>query len=101
MSSPLLDHYYASLERFFFEHPSDPERLIAEHPSWNVRPDRLAIYGRFVTGHVRKTLSKVFSGCKALTPDDVWSSWVDAYYRRRPAKHFRVNQIGAELIQTL
>ena len=92
MSTPFLDRYYASLERFFFEYPTEPARLIAEYPDCGISAERLAIYGRFVTGHVRRTIGEVFSACRALTPDAVWEGWTSAYYQRRPAKHYRLNR---------
>ena len=41
-----MDAFYSSMERYFVEHPFDPERLLAEHAGWNAHPERLAISTR-------------------------------------------------------
>jgi hypothetical protein len=82
---------------YVFEHPRDPERLVERFEGWEADPKRVAIYGRFVLGHVASTLEKVYPACHEATPADVWARWLPLYYARRPASsRHELNELAVD-----
>jgi hypothetical protein len=80
------------MERFFLEHAEEPEWLLERFPGWDAAPERLAIYGRFVPGHVRRVTNTVFKACRRLVPEETWEAWLDGYYATQPAGvDYRIN----------
>jgi hypothetical protein len=83
--SEFLDTFFSSMSEYVFEHPGDPQPLIAQFAGWNVAPERLAIYGRFVQAHVRGVLGLVYAGSKRASNPEDWVRWGRSYYATRPA----------------
>ncbi len=54
-------------------------------------PDRLAIYRRFVDGHIKKVLAKDYRITRSILPPDVWQRLVDDYFHERPASSWELN----------
>jgi hypothetical protein len=90
---PGLRHFFDSMADFLAE-PSHQERLRAAHPGWDAPPSRVAIYGRFVRGHVRETLEKLYPLVQERVGPERWDQLVEGYTATRPARHFEVNQLG-------
>ncbi len=90
-----LGRFFAAMDRYLHEHPDQPERLVAQFPEWSVDPRRVGIYGRFVQEYVHDVLDKLFPVCAAAAGEARWRSLCQAYYPRRTAGHFELNQVGA------
>ncbi len=57
---------------------------------------RLAIYHRFVSGHVRNVLEKNFAVLVSLFPKQVWDMIVPEYFRSHPSDSYELNANGAQ-----
>ncbi|MCY1045834.1 DNA-binding domain-containing protein [Corallococcus sp. bb12-1] len=93
---PELKHFFDSMEEYLAGPPGAEglSKLSASHPGWDVAPERMALYGQFVRGHVRSTLEKLFPLTrKAVTPA-AWDALVEGYTRTRPARHYELNRLG-------
>ncbi|RKG58291.1 DUF2063 domain-containing protein [Corallococcus sp. AB011P] len=91
-----LKHFFDSMDAYLSGPPGAEGllKLSSSHPGWDVDPERMALYGQFVRGHVRSTLEKLFPLTrKAVTPD-AWDALVDGYTRTRPARHYELNRLG-------
>ncbi|AFE04683.1 hypothetical protein COCOR_02503 [Corallococcus coralloides DSM 2259] len=91
-----LKHFFDSMDAYLAGPPGAEGllKLSASHPGWDVDPERMALYGQFVRGHVRSTLEKLFPLTrKAVTPE-TWDALVDGYTRTRPARHYELNRLG-------
>ncbi|RMG09521.1 MAG: DUF2063 domain-containing protein [Planctomycetota bacterium] len=85
MTSPSLAEFFSTMERFLVERPREPTWLVERFPGWKARPERLAIYGRFVEGHVRRVTASVYPACRELLGEERWDSLLADYYLTRPA----------------
>ena len=92
---PGLKHFFDSMGAYFAR-PGAPslERLFAEHPGWDARQGRVAIYGDFVRGHVRGVLEKVFPLVRGAVTPETWSALVEGYTLTRPARHHELNHLA-------
>ncbi|RKH17537.1 DUF2063 domain-containing protein [Corallococcus sp. AB030] len=91
-----LKHFFDSMDAYLAGPPGAEGllKLSASHPGWDVDPERMALYGQFVRGHVRSTLEKLFPLTrKAVTPE-AWDALVGGYTRTRPARHYELNRLG-------
>ncbi|MBK9071891.1 MAG: putative DNA-binding domain-containing protein [Myxococcales bacterium] len=61
--------------------------------TWQVPPERVAIYAQFVAAHVRTVLDKDFS-CLAAVLGASWEDVASAYVRDVPATHYELNEAG-------
>lgn len=96
--SEALRGFFASASAYFADPgPAALATFLARHPGWEAAPDRVALYGAFVRGHVEGTLGKLFPGVRALAGPEAWAALVRAFYARRPATHYGLNRLGAEL----
>ena len=57
-----------------------------------VDPGRLAIYQRFVRGHVDDVLDHDFPMVRALVPEASWQALQDGYFAAHPAGHWELNR---------
>lgn len=57
---------------------------------------RLAVYHRFVSGHVRNVLEKNFAVLVSLFPKQAWDSIVPEYFRSHPSDSYELNANGAQ-----
>lgn len=55
-------------------------------------PARLAIYRRFIAGHVRTALDKNFPVLAALLGPERWAALGEAFYAERPPSHWELNE---------
>ncbi len=60
-----------------------------------VAPGRLAIYRRFVRGHVRSAVAANFGLTRAATAPAAWDALVDRYVDAHPAHHWRLDDAAA------
>ena len=61
--------------------------------TWQVPPERVAIYAQFVAAHVRTVLDKDFA-CLAAVLGASWHEVASAYVRDVPATHYELNEAG-------
>ncbi len=68
-------------------------RLSAEAaaPRIGVRPDRLAIYQRFVKGHILRTLAKDYPMTKALMGEALFDRLSERYFEAHPPRSWELN----------
>lgn len=79
----------------YFGHAQDADSLKAAFPGWEAATGRVQIYGRFVDGHVRTTLEKLYPVVREVLGEERWSELARGYDALRPATHFEMNQLGA------
>ncbi|TSC23343.1 DUF2063 domain-containing protein [Corallococcus sp. Z5C101001] len=91
-----LKHFFDSMETYLAGPPGAEgvSALAATHPGWVVDPERMALYGQFVRGHVRSTLEKLFPLTRKAVSADAWDGLVEGYTRTRPARHHELNRLG-------
>lgn len=90
---PGLQHFFDSMADYLAD-PSRQERLHAAYPGWDASPSRVAIYGRFVLGHVSTTLEKLYPLTLASVGPERWKQLVDRYTATRPGRHHEMNRMG-------
>ena len=90
---PGLRHFFDSMADYFAD-SSRLEQLRAAHPGWDAPDSRVAIYGRFVRGHVSSALEKLYPFTKAGVGPEAWTQLVDAYTATRPGRHYEFNSLG-------
>ncbi|RKH50519.1 HvfC/BufC N-terminal domain-containing protein [Corallococcus llansteffanensis] len=93
---PSLKHFFDSMDAYLAGPPGAEglSRLSAAHPGWDVAPERMALYGQFVRGHVRSTLEKLFPLTRQAVTAQAWDALVEGYTRTRPARHHELNRLG-------
>ena len=93
---PALKHFFDSMDAYLAGPPGAEgvSTLSASHPGWDVDPERMALYGQFVRGHVRSTLEKLFPLTRRAAAPEAWDALVEGYTRTRPAKHHEINRLG-------
>ncbi|MFP2930599.1 DUF2063 domain-containing protein [Pyxidicoccus sp. 3LG] len=92
---PGLKHFFDSMGAYFARPGAESlERLYAEHPGWDARRERVALYGDFVRGHVRGVLEKVFPLVRNAVGPEAWGALVEGYTLTRPARHHELNHAG-------
>lgn len=91
---PELSEFFSSMDAYFRD-SRQLQALRARFPGWDASPSRLAVYGRFVDGHVQGTLEKLFPLTRSVMSAEQWARIVRAYYETAPAQHFEINQLGA------
>jgi uncharacterized protein len=90
---PGLRHFFDSMADYVAD-TSRLEQLRAAHPGWDAPDSRVAIYGRFVRGHVNSALEKLYPFTKAGVGPEAWTQLVDAYIATRPGRHYEYNSLG-------
>ncbi|SET58236.1 DNA-binding domain-containing protein [Stigmatella erecta] len=90
---PGLRHFFDAMADFLAA-PSGLERLRASHPGWDEAPSRVALYGEFVSHHVRATLAKLYPYTQASVGPEGWTALLDGFEVQRPARHYEMNQLG-------
>ncbi|ADO73483.1 DNA-binding domain-containing protein [Stigmatella aurantiaca] len=90
---PGLRHFFDSMADFLAA-PAELERLRAAHPGWDESPSRVALYGEFVSHHVRTTVAKLFPFTQACVGPERWEALLDAFEAQRPARHYEMNRMG-------
>ncbi|WP_223644744.1 DUF2063 domain-containing protein [Corallococcus sp. EGB] len=93
---PSLRHFFDSMDAYLAG-PAGAEGLLklsASHPGWDVDPERMALYGQFVRGHVRSTLEKLFPLTREAVTPGAWDALVEGYTLTRPARHYELNRLG-------
>jgi uncharacterized protein len=93
---PSLRHFFDSMEAYLAGPPGAEglSKLSASHPGWDVAPERMALYGQFVRGHVRSTLEKLFPLTRKALAPAAWDALVEGYTHTRPARHYELNRLG-------
>ncbi|MCE9668182.1 putative DNA-binding domain-containing protein [Myxococcus stipitatus] len=92
---PTLKHFFDTMGAYLARPGAEGlEQLLAEHPGWDARRSRVALYGDFVRGHVRSALEKLFPLVRGACGPDVWTSLVEGYTSTRPARHHELNHLG-------
>lgn len=64
-------------------------------------PERLAVYPRFVAGHVRAVLEKNFPALASVLGDELWQDLVRRFYRAHPPAHYELNRSAAPFVELL
>lgn len=90
---PGLRHFFDSMEAFLAQ-PSGLARLRAAHPGWDAPDHRVALYGEFVSHHVRGTLAKLYPFTQKCVGPERWARLLDGFEAQRPARHYEMNQMG-------
>ncbi|WP_224368300.1 HvfC/BufC N-terminal domain-containing protein [Hyalangium versicolor] len=90
---PGLRHFFDSMADYFGG-SSGVDQLRAAHPGWDAPVARVAVYGRFVRGHVRSTLEKLFPLTRNSVGAERWTQLVEGYTATRPGRHFEMNRMG-------
>lgn len=90
---PGLRHFFSSMEDYFAD-SSRLAQLRAAHPGWDAPDSRVALYGRFVRGHVNNALEKLYPFTKASVGSEAWTQLVDTYTATRPGRHYEFNSLG-------
>jgi uncharacterized protein len=92
---PGLRHFFESMGAYLAE-PGEAslERLYAAHSGWEAPRSRVAIYGRFVQGHVETGVEKLYPLVRRCVGEAVWVELVRRYRATRPARHFELNRLG-------
>ncbi|WP_224246336.1 HvfC/BufC N-terminal domain-containing protein [Hyalangium gracile] len=90
---PGLRHFFDSMADYLGG-GSSVEQLRAAHPGWDAAPSRVAIYGRFVRGHVRGALEKLFPITQESVGPERWEQLVETYTATRPGRHYEMNRMG-------
>ncbi|CAM3498135.1 DUF2063 domain-containing protein [Corallococcus sp. ZKHCc1 1396] len=93
---PGLKHFFDSMDAYLAGPPGAEglSKLSASHPGWDVAPERMALYGQFVRGHVRSTLEKLFPFTRRAVTGEAWDALVEGYTRTRPGRHYELNRLG-------
>ena len=85
--SPRLDEVQQTLHEVFRGRTSPEEAA----PRIGVQPDRLAIYQRFVKGHILRTLAKDYPMTKALMGEALFERLSDRYFATHPPRSWELN----------
>ncbi|MCP3143759.1 HvfC/BufC N-terminal domain-containing protein [Pyxidicoccus xibeiensis] len=92
---PGLKHFFDSMDAYLARPGAESlERLYAEHPDWDARRTRVAVYGDFVRGHVRGVLEKLYPLVRGAVGPEAWGALVEDYTLTRPARHHELNHAG-------
>ncbi|MDQ3265744.1 MAG: putative DNA-binding domain-containing protein [Myxococcota bacterium] len=90
--TPELERFFASMDRFF----ADP----AAQALTDAKVEGVAVYGRFVEGHITSVLKKVYPLSVRLLGED-FAPLAASYYRTRPARHFELNRAAEGFVDFL
>lgn len=91
---PELSDFFTAMGAYFAA-PNSTRPLHERFPSWDADPARVAIYGRFVEGHIREAVEKNHPLTRSQLAPETWRLLLERYYATRPATHFELNQASA------